>query len=144
MRSKLSAIVAGQLAPGIYHFRSRAPVHKLTAETERAGWRLFCVDGAEVRDKATFLAACATAMQFPAYFGHNWDAFEECLTDLSWAPASGHLLLYNGFARFARQDPAAWATALDILRDVVGYWDQQAKPFAVLLRKSQDAGHINT
>jgi hypothetical protein len=134
MRSKLSALLAGDLAPGVYRFRSRSPVHSLMAEAERAGWRLFYVNGAQVKDKATFLTACATAMQFPPYFGHNWDALEECLTDLAWTPASGYVLLYEGAAQLARQDPAVWATAMAILHDAVANWQQQAKPFAVLLR----------
>jgi len=33
------------------------------------------------------------ALQFPAYYGENWDAMDECLRDLSWAPAGALLLV---------------------------------------------------
>jgi RNAse (barnase) inhibitor barstar len=33
------------------------------------------------------------ALQFPAYYGENWDAMDECLRDLSWSPAGALLLV---------------------------------------------------
>ncbi len=35
----------------------------------------------------------AAALQFPPYFGENWGAFDECIEDLEWLPATGYLLL---------------------------------------------------
>jgi RNAse (barnase) inhibitor barstar len=37
-----------------------------------------------IRSKAKLLAILADKLRFPGYFGHNWDALEECLRDLSW------------------------------------------------------------
>jgi hypothetical protein len=37
-----------------------------------------------VRSKQKLLAILADKLHFPGYFGHNWDALEECLRDLSW------------------------------------------------------------
>src|SRR5437868_567642 len=34
----------------------------------------------------------AAALQFPYYFGENWAAFDECLADLAWLPATGYLI----------------------------------------------------
>ena len=33
------------------------------------------------------------ALQFPYYFGENWDAFSECITDLEWIPADVYVLV---------------------------------------------------
>jgi len=39
-----------------------------------------------LRSKQKLLCVLADKLRFPAYFGHNWDALEECLGDLSWLP----------------------------------------------------------
>jgi len=45
------------------------------------------IDLAGCTDKATLLARFAAALHFPDWFGHNWDALSDCLTDLSWLAA---------------------------------------------------------
>lgn len=42
------------------------------------------IDGRSLGNKQALLAALARALDFPGYFGGNWDALEECLRDMSW------------------------------------------------------------
>ena len=35
----------------------------------------------------------SAALQFPSYFGENWPAFDECLSDMDWLPLAGGLVL---------------------------------------------------
>ena len=35
----------------------------------------------------------AAALQFPYYFGENWNAFDECITDLEWMPGDVYVLV---------------------------------------------------
>lgn len=59
------------------------------------------VRGRKATTRAAFLDETSAALQFPLYFGGNWDAFYDCVTDLSWLRAeavvlfiadAGHLL----------------------------------------------------
>ena len=104
----------------------------LVTALEAAGWRVFRVDGAAVSDKATFLAACASALRFPRWFGGNWDALADCLTDLGWAPAPGYLVVLDGMERFAADAPHDWRTAREILADAAQQWRARGTPFHVL------------
>jgi hypothetical protein len=132
--SKLKAVLQQQLAPGVYRFPSRAALATLQAEAEEAGWRLFHLDGAAIHDKAGLLAAAKTALGMPGYVGNNWDAFEEAINDLSWAPAPGYAVIYDDAGNLDDHDPAAFATAVDILNTAAHNWQQEGKPFYALLR----------
>lgn len=37
-----------------------------------------------ISEKQMLLSLIAESLMFPAYFGFNWDALDECLGDLSW------------------------------------------------------------
>jgi hypothetical protein len=42
-----------------------------------------------------FYNELAAALQFPLYFGRNWNALKECLLDLDWMPSDGYLLAFS-------------------------------------------------
>jgi hypothetical protein len=35
----------------------------------------------------------SAALQFPYYFGENWNAFEECIKDLSWLQGDAYIIV---------------------------------------------------
>jgi hypothetical protein len=39
-----------------------------------------------------FFREAGAALQFPWYFGHNWDAFNDCINDLDWLPAKHYVI----------------------------------------------------
>jgi len=86
--------------------------------------------------KPALLRALAAALKFPAWFGGNWDALEDCLTDLSWIPAAGYLILFEGASGLAAADFA-------VLRDVLGtaaeFWSARGKPFYAVFVAGPDS-----
>ncbi len=142
LETVLESLIGGEVAPAVYRLGSRATIATIVDKVEAHGWRCFAIDGNQISDKPSFLKTVGAALNFPGYAGKNWDAFEECLNDLSWAPAAGYVLLYDNVANFARNDPNSWQTALDILTDAVGKWQQADKSFTILLRKT--GGRVRT
>jgi len=130
----LEPILTGTRPPGIYRLRSRAQPARILKSLGPTGWHSFYIDGKGVATKTEFLQAAAASMNFPAYFSHNWDAFEECIQDLHWAPAPGYVLLYDRLARFAAHQPDQWRIAHAILADAIAAWAKTKTPFYVLLR----------
>ncbi len=80
-------------------------------------------------EKSEFLERTAAALEFPAWFGGNWDAFFDCLADLSWRPARGHVLVFENTADMRRHAPEALDTAITILADAAVAWDERGKAF---------------
>lgn len=97
----------------------------------QAGMAVFCLDLTDINGKAGFLNAAATALHFPRHFGSNWDAFEDCLTDLSWIEARGYVLLFQNLENFDHNAPAESAMARTILQDAAEYWKQHGVRFFV-------------
>ena len=103
------------------------------------------IKGAKCQTTAGLLTECARALDFPDYFGHNWDALEECLADLEWLPAKGYILLITDAAHVLSDDEAEYETFLEILRDAGEAWGngqaemgaQRATPFHVLFAVSE-------
>jgi hypothetical protein len=83
--------------------------------------------------KTAMLKAVSKALKFPDYFGHNWDAMEECLTDMSWH-AGAVVLLIEKAAIPEAEAPKDWTVLLAILADSARYWQAEGRSFAVFLQ----------
>jgi hypothetical protein len=78
-------------------------------------------------EKAGLLKNMASALGFPDWFGHNWDALEDCLTDLSWRDAPGTVLLIE-----SPRPGDDLGVLVDILRSSAEFWAGRGKPFFAL------------
>ncbi|MFF3644904.1 barstar family protein [Streptomyces sp. NPDC002564] len=88
-----------------------------------AGWTTATLSLDGVSDKAAFMERCARGLGLPDWFGRNWDALADCLTDLSWAPrARGRLLVVSGWQAYADAAPGEWAVAQEVFSSAVEHW----------------------
>ena len=76
--------------------------------------------------KEALMGCVARALGFPQWFGGNWDAIEDCLTDLSWSSAAGHVLLIEGAADLPVDERGI---LVDILASAAASWAERERPF---------------
>ena len=102
---------------------------RLPEEVERAardaGLAVFRIDIGHARNKKTFLAKIADALQFPNWFGGNWDALNDLLTDMEWlTPNSGYVLIFE-----KGENNPLFEDANAVLQSAAEYWKAEGRPF---------------
>ncbi len=132
--NRLSELIKDREASGVYVLLKSASTADVEQMARTHRLEFFHFQGGGIRGKEGFLNGAAAALEFPDYFGHNWDAFEECLTDMSWRPAPGYAILLEHFETFRKEAPADFETLLHILHDAASFWKEQTKSFFVILR----------
>ncbi|WP_055492898.1 barstar family protein [Streptomyces sp. TP-A0356] len=79
------------------------------------------LDGAA--DKAAFMERVVRALDLPDWFGRNWDALADSLTDRTvWpreAAEKGLLLVVRGWQQYAKARPDEWETAREVFSEAV-------------------------
>jgi hypothetical protein len=108
---------------GVYRATRREEILDATRD---AGLRVVRIDLAGAAGKDALMERIAAALEFPKWFGRNWDALEDCLADLSWSKAAGHVLLFDGAADLAADDRGI---LLDILASAAASWAQRGQSF---------------
>jgi len=93
-----------------------------------------------VRTKSQFLGLIGRSLSFPSWYGRNWDALEDCLTDLSWIEQSGLAVQVEGFSTYAKADPDGFIILLDIFKTSAEYWRSEGRPFWVIFTGKPAAG----
>jgi RNAse (barnase) inhibitor barstar len=122
-----------QCPSGVYLIDAEERGRVLRDEAFPREFAIAILNGDHASTRAGFFREIARALRFPDYFGHNWDAVYDCLTDLNWLPAAGYVLIFDGFERLANDDPGQWKTGLTVLRDACAFWAPLRTPMYALL-----------
>ena len=95
-----------------------------------------------VRDRQGFMDRAAADLRLPCWFGRNWDALADCLTDPSWWPPGcrGRRLHVRGWRQYAAALPREWRIVKDILRDAEGFWRRSGTALAVVVEDDPAGG----
>ena len=84
------------------------PARWLTVTTDPAP---AVVDGRASRTRAAFFEEVARVLDFPPYFGGNWDALVDCLRDV----AAADLVVAHAHELLTAEEPSQFVILLDIM-----------------------------
>jgi hypothetical protein len=113
--SRLGGLLEDGLPPGVYRLRSAGDPDDVQADVERSGWNFVLLDTTGVGDRTGFLDVCATAFDLPRWFGRNWDALSESLSDRS--TGEPEVVLWVCWESLAAGDLDAFDVALQVFAE---------------------------
>ena len=118
---------------GVYLIDAAQREQVLRLDAFPTDFEIAVLNGEAAGTRAGFFQEIARALRFPDYFGHNWDAVYDCLTDMSWLPAAGYVLVLDGFDHFATNEPEQWDIGMKVLREACAFWQPLSRPMYALL-----------
>jgi hypothetical protein len=130
--SGLAKLLAGNVECGVYHWATATDTTTVSHAVERAGWRFVGLDTWQVEGKGEFLKACMAAFGIDDLSEHDFDGLGDALNDVQPGDAVGMVVLWDGWAPFARADPLAFEVAVDIFDARVDA--ERVGKFAVILK----------
>jgi len=84
------------------------------------------VHGARAMTLESAFAEVARGFAFPDYFGSNWPAFDECLSDLGWIPSPSYLLVVRADLLLIAESGEERNRFISMLERASRRWDEPA------------------
>ena len=98
-------------------------------------WDVLRVRGTKSQDVPDFFDEVAASLQFPYYFGENWNALWDCLTDLNWLRGSSYLVVFDSAERLLSESDRGFKVLLQALTDAHALWHRETVDLGVLGRQ---------
>lgn len=90
---------------------------------------LFLVNTPPGSSAAMIMNGVARVMNFPDYFGSNWDALLDSLRDLSWITASGFVLVFPTADSFLSLENGEFSALVHVLEAATREWRDEPGEF---------------
>ena len=98
-----------------------------------------CLDDS-VSNRNQLFDTYARELSFPDYFGRNWDAFVDCLSDLSWIDQDVVVVMHRAIPALPEPEQRTYVTCL---QDVVARWREGERPRVRIFFREDDRSRID-
>ena len=138
----------------LHVWRASIPAAEVLVDgVNQAGMNGFLLDARSMQTTTRMLVQVGVDLGFPDYYGVNWAAFDECITDMSWSTGFGfvllftearHLLALESQDQFELLIKILGRAAKEWLKPVLEgeVWDRSSRPFHVVFQ-DDSAGIMN-
>jgi RNAse (barnase) inhibitor barstar len=121
--SKLLERLSDASKSGVYRATTGAVIAEACRDSDlRISW----IDLKGVKEKTELLTRIARSLDFPQWWGKNWDALKDSLADLSWIKARGNVLVIDHFQKLPSDERQ---TLTEIFQEVAALGAKDGRPF---------------
>lgn len=116
--------------------------------SEKSSTELFLtsIDGKDCSNKKALFNTFSSELQFPDYFGNNWDAFNDCFNDLEWLDSNQYVLFFENFEEILTQDINELDIFIEIIEKAIKEWtlgvdygiNRLPKPFHLVIQANKN------
>ena len=119
---------------GVYYLPAsrRGAIEKAAKSLHLKHWHLEITPGQMAGE---VLEQIGKILNFPEWYGANFDALHDCLTDPECLPGTGHILTISGCNGLRSSDPEGFATLLEVFKAATDDLRQTGVALWILLDK---------
>ena len=117
---------------GVYHL-AQAHHNSVRNAAQKEGLLLLPAEIPACANKNQALLQLGAALHFPTWYGANFDALFDCLTDPDWQPGRGHVIMIKGMIDLRATNPDDFATMIEVFQAATEARREAASPFWVLI-----------
>jgi RNAse (barnase) inhibitor barstar len=89
-------------------------------------WDILRVRGRKSCDDANFFDELGAALQFPYYFGENWNAVWDCI---NWLRGLSYLVIFDSAENLLSESDRGFQFLLEVLTDAHDTWHHETADF---------------
>jgi len=94
---------------------------------------------AGITNRQQLFEVLSRELSLPSYFGNNWDALSDCLSDLSWIERRRVIIAHKAIPEL---DPATLRAYLDVLAECATHWKRDEEHELLVLFPESAQGEI--
>lgn len=111
------------------HYALPEQIGKIKDELRNSSLKFLECDVSSVKNDPDLFEVVSASLGFPDYFGNNWDAMDECLSDMEWLPADGYVLLLSSAEMLWKDATYTAGKLVSVWQAAAEQWGEEEVPF---------------